>query len=249
MTVIRDFFRQRRVRQHVKTNGWKFDFHGIQVEVPKDSRLALTNALIKKKYESEEAELISRYLPSNMPVLELGGSLGIVSSLIGKHLDIETAHFIVEANPNLIEICSKNMSRPAGKVLCKAVSYNGSTANFEIKSNPHASMISNTSEDGTTIIKVEATTLTALWKEMGSPRGYTLVADIEGAEVDMITYDTPALSYAGLVIIELHPHLYLDGLESVNRIKNILSGAGFSLLEKAEDVYVWQNFNKDSTID
>lgn len=245
MTVIRDFFRQRRVRQHVKTNGWKFDFHGIEVDVPDDSPLALTNALIKGKYEAEEAEFISRYLPSNMPVLELGGSLGIVSSLIRKHLDTETAHLIVEANPALIEICSKNMSHPAGKVLCKAVSYDGSTANFEIKPNPHASMISNTSEDGTTIIEVEAITLTALWKEMGSPRGYTLVADIEGAELDMISYDVAALSYAGLVIIELHPHLYSERLESVDRIKSVLLDAGFSLLEKSEDVYVWKNVNLD----
>ena len=240
MTVIRDFFRRRRVSQYVKTNGWIFDFHGNQVEVPKDSPLALTNALIKGKYESAEAKLISRYLPTNEPVLELGGSLGIVSSLIGQYLNTETMHLIVEANPALIDICTKNIQRSASKVLCKAISYNGATTKFEINLNPHASMLSNTAKITATTIEVETISLATLWKEIGSPKGYTIVSDIEGAEIEIFTHDALVLSYAGTIIIELHPHLYSDGLEAVNRIKTILSNSGFYLLEKSADVYVWK---------
>lgn len=238
-TVIRDFFRQRRIARHVMKNGWQFDFHGVQVSLPENIDLAIHNALIQGKYEVEEAELISRYLPKNKPVLELGGSLGVVSSLIGSLLEETVLHVIVEANPALIEVCSKNVARSSSQVFCKAVSYNGATALFDVKSNPHASMLSGATSENSNTIEVEATTLSALWHGMGAPEGYTLISDIEGAEVEMVVHDAETLSHAGLIIIELHPHLHTDGLKVIDRINNTLVQAGFFLSEKTAEVYVW----------
>ena len=74
---------------------------------------------------------------------------------------------------------------------------------------------------------------------MGAPEGYTLISDIEGAEVEMVVHDAETLSHAGLIIIELHPHLHTDNLQVVDRINNTLVQAGFFLLEKTAEVYVW----------
>ena len=53
-TVIRDFFRQRRIARHVMKNGWQFDFHGVKVSLPENIDLAIHNALIQGKYEAEK---------------------------------------------------------------------------------------------------------------------------------------------------------------------------------------------------
>ena len=240
MSFIRDFFRRRRVARHIAQYGWVFPFHGITVEIPKDSDLAVPNALMKGKYEAEEARLIAAHMPANRPVLELGGSLGVVSGLIGKHLNADVPHLIVEANPHLIDTCTHNAGRVASAVVCKAVSYDGPVAHLEINTNPHASMLSSGPRPtGSKTVAVEATTLSALWHDMGAPEGFTLISDIEGAEVDMVDKDAEILAHAGLVVMELHPHLHSEGAAVVTRISEALMRAGFSFVEQASDVYVW----------
>lgn len=239
MTFFRDFFRRRSLAQHVAKFGWRFDFHGIEVEIPQDTDLAVANALIKGKYESEEAKSIVRLLPANRPVIELGGSLGVISSLIGSHLHEDVPHVIVEANPTLIEICKRNVKRPASQVCCQAVSYAGPTVLFQIESNPHASRLSRAEILDAKTLEVNATTLAALWDGLGSPDGFTLIADIEGAEVDFIEQDLETVSKAGVVIMELHPHLYVEGAKTAEQIKAAMARVGFSLLDERSEVCVW----------
>lgn len=254
MSFIRDFFRRRRVAHHIAQHGWVFQFHGVKVEIPEGSEMAVANALIRRKYEAEEARLIETYMPADRPVLELGGSLGIVSGLIGKILNAGVPHLIVEANPNLIDICTLNArahrDSASCTVLCKAVAYNGPTAKLAINKNPHSSMLSANSGSGigpeAQIVEVEATTLAELWRGMGAPPGFTLICDIEGAEIAMVDHDADTLAHAELVVMELHPRLHPEGAAMVARISDTMTRTGFSFVEQASEVYVWRKITDDA---
>ena len=86
MTVIRDFFRRRRVNKHLRTHGRTFTYQGLSISMPEEADLALLNALLKGKYEAEEAALIQAHMPPDQAVIELGGSMGVVSAYIGSQL-------------------------------------------------------------------------------------------------------------------------------------------------------------------
>jgi len=69
-------------------------------------------------YEKSEIRFINKYLSEyrNCNILELGGSLGIVSCIISKNIS-KTQHLtIVEANPELVPIIKSNMESQVSKI-------------------------------------------------------------------------------------------------------------------------------------
>jgi len=77
-------------------------FHGVPVHVPKGIPWDIYKQLLRGQYEKAEQQLIAKHLNPQVPVLELGGSIGVVSAYIGFILEPPTPHIIVEANPKLI---------------------------------------------------------------------------------------------------------------------------------------------------
>jgi FkbM family methyltransferase len=217
MTFIRDLFRKRRVRAHLRAHGPVFNFHGLSVRVPEGVDIALANALIKSKYEREEAAFVRAYLPSSVPVIELGGSIGVVAALIGDRLEHGIPHLIVEANPNLCGICLENASqrgaRTATEVLNAALSYEGPEVSFTVSGNEHISRLSSIRKPikGGRTITVASVTLAELHAGLGAPEGYSLVCDIEGGETAMVEHDAETLAKAGLILLETHPAYYAGG--------------------------------------
>jgi hypothetical protein len=68
-----------------------------------------------------------------------------------------------------------------------------------------------------------------------------LVADIEGAEHDLIVNDTQALcNNVFLIIVEIHEFAAYD-IDEYNRI---LVAEGFRLVEKLDNTYVYENESK-----
>lgn len=245
MNIIRNYFRKRRVRAHLRTNGSSFDFHGQSVRVPDGVDIALVNALIKSKYEREETAFVKTHLPAYAPVIELGGSLGIVSALIGSQLDPNVLHLIVEANPYLIEICQENASqrgaRSATKVVNAALSYEGPQVSFTIGDNEHVSRLSSTPKPiwGGRMITVEAVTLAALHARIGAPEGYSLVCDIEGAEIAMVEHDEETLARAGLIVLETHPAFYTGGEAEAAMLCARITALGFTEIARDGAVVVF----------
>ncbi len=97
-------------------------------KLPPRAGLGVRSSLLRDKYERDEAAMILRHLPADLPVIELGGSLGVISALIRSRLSPGTRHLIVEANPALIEICAGNAAGKAdglSEVVNAAVHYDG----------------------------------------------------------------------------------------------------------------------------
>lgn len=240
MSFIRDFFRRRRLRRHVARHGWRFDFHGREVVLPELSNPGFASALLRGKYEREEAELIGRHLPAHVPVIELGGSLGIVSGLIRSRLDAATPHVVLEANPDIIDICRRNAGDDPAvtTVVNGALAYDAPKVRFPVGGNIHANRL-GAAENGR-VAEVEAFTLAALWHRLGSPSGFSLVSDVEGAELDIVRREPEVVAKAGLVVMELHPAAYPQGRQDEAALLTAMDGMGFELLERLGDVCAWR---------
>ena len=237
--AFRDFFRRSRVARHLAARGPVFDYHGLAVTMPQSAGLAAMNALLRGKYESEEAALIAKHLPADLPVIELGGSLGVVSRLIRSRLAPGTRHLVVEANPDLIEACSRNALAGAApgatEVLNAALFRDGPEARFRIGEETHSNALDIGSGAGR-VVAVPAVTLKDLHQRIGSPSAFSLVADIEGAEFALFEKDAETLAKAALAIVELHPKEYAKACRSEGEMDGLIAAAGFRVTERLADV-------------
>lgn len=241
--AFRDFFRRRRVRRHEQVNGPRYTYHGLKVEVPARVGAGVCNALLRGKYEPDEAAMILKHLPADLPVIELGGSLGVISRLVRSRLSADTRHLVVEANRDLIEICSSNAMRDAGpgatEVLHAALYYDGPVARFNIGRDVHTSAL----DDGkghASAVEVPAVTFSQLCERLGSPDRLSLVSDIEGGEYDLFFRDTELLQRIDTAIIELHPQSYAAQGGSVEALLRQCAEAGLELVDQQMDVYVFK---------
>lgn len=242
MTIIRDLLRCYRVGRHVAAHGYRFDFHGITVRIPQDSPPGVGNALLKQKYEREEADLILRHLPVDLPVIELGGSIGVVSALIRSRLAQGVKHLIVEANPALIEICRDNAQQgdPADtEVVNAALGYGAAMLRFALGDNIHANHLATTGQATKRVIEVPAITLAELLGRMDPQGDFSLVCDIEGGELEMVRNEGAMLQRAAVVIMELHPKAYPSSAADVAAICAAMRHLGFDLVERINDVCLW----------
>lgn len=243
MTVIRDFFRRRRISRHVAQHGYVFDFHGLTVRIPQDSPPGVGNALLRQKYEMEEAQLILRHLDPGLPVIELGGSIGVISCLIQSRLAAGVRHLVVEANPALIDICRQNASQqPDGgaEVINAALGYGATHLAFTIGANIHSNRLAQPGDKGERVIQVPAVTLSDLLSCLGDVAAYTLVCDIEGGELDLLENEWEQVRKAALVIMELHPNVYPKTTADVQAIEKRMQDAGFQQAERLGDVFLWR---------
>lgn len=242
--AIRDFFRRRRVERHLAAHGPVFDYHGLPVTVSREAGLSAMNALLKGKYERDEAALIVRHLPPDLPVIELGGSLGVVSRLIRSRLKPDTPHVVVEANADLIETCTMNAQAGAAPgattVIEAALHHGGPVARFRIGGDIHSNAVDR-GDGGGVVREVPAVTLAELVNRLGSPGAFALVCDIEGAEFEMFEKDGEALSRAAVAIVELHPRAYASAGTHEADLIAAARRAGLAPVERSADVVVFKS--------
>src|SRR5262249_41420322 len=63
------------------------------------------------RYERPEREALRRFLNPDLPVVEFGGSIGVVSCLTNRKLTKPQDHIVVEANPSLVPLLIENGQR------------------------------------------------------------------------------------------------------------------------------------------
>lgn len=241
MTKFRDLIRKRRVSKHVNKNGWCFNYHNINFQLPSNTEIAVANALIKGKYEKEEVQMISSHVPPNKSVIELGGSFGIVSGLISKNLNKGVEHIIVEANPLLSEVCLTNAKAGSSKtkitLVQKAICYGEKIIEFKIANNPHSSTIFELPDKKIyKTVKIASITLNEIYKSLENQKDYTLICDIEGGEEEMARYDIETIAKAKTVIMELHPDMLQNG---ESQIPILMADKGFIIKEQIGNVFSW----------
>lgn len=240
--IVRQTGQQREIWWHRARNAGAFHFHGRKVMLPKGTKLGIRHAIANDSYEAAERDLIKTHMRSDLPVIELGGCLGLVSVFISDHLDIEVDHIIVEANPALIDACRKNATterrRPQTDIIHNAIAYDAAHVQFHASSNAHSSRLGDADRPGN--IRVPACTLSNVVGKLTSESDYTLVCDIEGAEFDMFAKDQTALQSCALALVEVHPDVFESQGRTLKQFLEHVRDAGFRQIDRVDNVYAFE---------
>jgi FkbM family methyltransferase len=194
--------------------------------------------LLMNEYEKEEREAVKRFLNRSLPVIELGGSLGVVSCVINKRLAHPEKHVVVEADPNIVPKLTANRELNACKfeILNCALAYDADEVAFAIS---HDTRGGGIYVQGTGHVTVRTVTLQKLAQERGFSR-FTLVCDIEGSEVDLVAREKDLLASAvDTFILETHPKV--SGAERVAAMLRDLKSLGFETADANTGTFVFKN--------
>ena len=183
-------------------------------------------------HEVEERALVRRWLPHDVPVIEIGGGLGVVSCLINRKLQRCGDHVVVEANPTMAELLEHNrdLNGCGFRIINKALAYDCDAIDLSLD---REFVGSSTFGCAGTIFRVLATTISEILNNAEFEH-CGIVCDIEGAEADLIQRELPALrDRVRFFMAEMHPAIL--GAEAVNRLEREIESLGFRLFEKDGD--------------
>lgn len=223
-----------------------FNYHGIPIAIPEEIPFGIKKQLMQGRYEEPERRLIERFVDPKQPMVELGGSLGVLSAYIGRKLAPETPFLVVEANPRIIEACTANARAgrgPDGRltVMNCALAYGASEVSFPVGDNVHVNRLSGARRDVQETATVPAHTLAEFRRALDErPGSFTLVMDIEGSEFDVFANDREVLESCALAIVEAHPYLFVERGKSLEDFLDLVHGAGFHTLARDGNTFAFQ---------
>jgi FkbM family methyltransferase len=159
-------------------------------------------------YESAEIRFVKKYWRNDMSTIELGSSVGVVSSYLGRRLSPSKKLICVEGNPELVPVLTDNVERNTQgakvEIVNMAVHYDAPVISFEIGStNLTSRVLSGSGEKATGVVDVRSISLETLVRMVEEPF-FQIVCDIEGAEVGLILNDGASLAACATLIIETH---------------------------------------------
>ena len=208
--------------------GNKMKWNGVRINV--------ANPIIKGRikaylfwglYESAEARMIAKYVPAmNLPIVELGASIGAVSCLINRNKSKNIKSFHIEADKRFIPIILDNLARN-----------NASDYVVEQKiigSKGYSFQIGATNTVGKLVYDAGNTTECSSLGDIltaHSINKYYLISDIEGAEAFFIVNDSKDLANCEGMIIELHEIKVNEKVYSVRDLKDEIVRQGFTIRE------------------
>jgi FkbM family methyltransferase len=193
-------------------------------------------------YESAEARFAQKHLRTDLDVVELGSSLGVVSSQIRRMLTPRARLVCVEANPTLLPALRANLERNAGglpvSVLNFAIDYGErGTVALHVGSNTAASHTVGDAARATSTVDVPTTRLRDILASERVER-YVLVSDIEGAEAGILFEDADALTRCEQILIELHDTDHRGRRHTWQELSGAFQGLGFRLRDQHGPVCV-----------
>ncbi len=236
-----DYFR-RKVVQDLRDAvvGPRYTMEGTTYTVPRGGPPAPRRAISRGTYEKNERDLLRAHLPRDLPVIELGGSFGIVSHTIRTHIAPEQTLVVVEANPGLIATCAANVglggSLARTHVINAALAYGQTRVRFQVDEAIHTSHIVPGDATGPNVIDVAAVTIRSLRADHGITGRYCIVCDIEGAELFLMRGDAADLADCAAMVMELHPTAYPAMGGSVDELITRLADCGMQIVERRADV-------------
>lgn len=223
---------------------------GQWIDVPAHSVRDHTRSRIAlRRYERDEIGLVRRYLRPELPVIELGVGVGIVGTVIRTKLDAGVQYVGVEANPQLVELAEQNIrsyapdsSTQVLNGLASGLKTHSGTGRFLIDDhNFHASRsgLAEGSESVVHGVEVPIRSLSDLVSGAAID-SFQLVADIEGAELDLVLHDGEAFEKCKLIVAELHPAQDGDDAYEPDDIASLIVELGFTMVEERNHVFCFQ---------
>jgi len=195
------------------------------------------------QYERPEREALRRFLDPDLPVVEFGGSIGVVSCLTNRKLLDPKRHVVVEASPALVPLLKTNRDQNHCDfdVLACMVGYGSERGTFYLnKSNFVASSaVAGEVNNGNEVLEVPTIDLRSILDQYQFAR-CTLICDIEGGESDLLRYEHETIrERVATLILEVHP--WSLGEERVAEMFREIKELGFQMLYSEADTYAFKN--------
>jgi FkbM family methyltransferase len=202
--------------------------------------------LFLRGYEPVEINFVKRYLHPDRDVIDLGSSLGVVASHIGRKLNAGRRVICVEANPQLLDIIRANVNRNAPhvqvEIVSGAVDYPADRREFVELALGFDNLVAHIVEDDAVPqgIIVPVISLSEIIRRYAVD-DYTLVSDIEGSEAGLLEMDEAALTRCRQLIIELHHTVRHERIVRAEELAAELRDKhGFRQIDRRGMVYVFE---------
>lgn len=224
----------------VNFRGGEVRIEGLQVDTDSDQITPQTvYRIVTGEYERPERILISRHLDPNMDVVELGGGLGLTACHANRSLSGNRKHIVLEANENLVPTIERNrfINSQDFKVINAAYHPCHQSVTFATNDTFESGRIVEDQEEST---QVDAISLHRLSDDFDLT-SFTLIADIEGTEFDIVKNEQSTLiDHCETMIVEVHPHHDM----SISSFQNEMHDAGFELVDRIDDVLAFKKNSK-----
>lgn len=207
---------------------------GCQIVVPRECSGETYFKLVFGKYELPERILL-KYIEPSDSVLELGGSIGVVSNVMNQLLDDKTNHVVVEPNPLAIFYSELNRNKnKSGYNLVRGLVGDGSLVQMNLSYEFIGSSQIMRYDSNAYSVGIVSKPLNEFINLLSGKENLVLVMDIEGGESVVVKDD--GIRLFNKIIVERHPNILLenDGL-----IDERLEMAGFVLKDSLENVQYW----------
>jgi FkbM family methyltransferase len=204
--------------------------YGNRIRMPADFHVNAA-AIALRLYERAEVAMVRNFLPTDIDVVELGSSIGVVSCQIARRLRNGARLIAVEANPRLAEhtrFCLEENGLHGVEVINAAIDY-GQRPEVPFSSPSH--LMGKTGHGEMT---VPAITLGDIVRRFRLEK-FSLVADIEGAEIPLLLNDSSTLSACQMIQIEMHPTHYAGKHYSVEDVQALTQSLGFECFYRYRD--------------
>lgn len=192
--------------------------------------------LFWKLYEREDAYFVNRYLHKNDTVIELGASLGFVTLNIAQKAN---QVICVEANATAFDWLNQTLvanQKASVRTINAAIDYSGKDhISFGADESTLFSK-KNTDQQESGLVKTIKLSDIVIQEKVDN---YSLVCDIEGAEIEIFANEN--LAKCKLIIIELHETNYLGESYSITALQNLIVAKGFKLIDNQGNTFVFIN--------
>lgn len=166
----------------------------------------LRRALRRNNYERTEADAARSQVTADDVVLELGGGIGFMSSVMARNCKASHVH-VFEPNPDAVaymrDVHALNGITNATVNNAIVGPKKGKATFYQRENLLTSSLEANPAKLDVPVVaehEIEVLNINTVWKDL---KPTVLVCDIEGAEADL--FDKATLSGIRLAIIEVHP--------------------------------------------
>jgi FkbM family methyltransferase len=204
------------------------------------------------RYERADRAITRRFVGSRLPVLELGGGIGVIACLTNRRLEDPTAHVVLEANPELLPTLERNrtLNECRFAIVHGAIGH-GTAVSFNLcdevcETGDHASygfLSSGITAPTRRSVGVPTISVLDLLSRYAFAR-CTLVCDIEGAELHMVQAELPTLAECvAILVLEVHTGRY--GQHAASEIAMRLQQGGFRFVHRDRKMWVLDRRSRD----
>lgn len=210
---------------------------GCTFDVASLPNASIKVALLNESYEGPERRSVRKHIDPDLPVIELGGCIGVVACITNKLLSDPTAHVVVEASPAAFPHLAGNRTRNRCQFepLNAALSYGEERVSFVPSMDFWGNSLRNKG-DGESV-SVKTTRLEDIVSKNGF-ESFTLICDIEGYEYELIRNEQHVFRNASTIILETHARMI--GELATEELLNILRQLGFKTVDEESTVLTLQ---------